>query len=244
MSNNNTPTGALGELFVDAAREIIERSRIKAQIEKIHRVIEADKSRLRNAYAEIGKMHCEGTLGENKAKAESLRKTIAHLQERLAKAKIRLEQLQQAHSVDECTVAFRQELNSKISRAKDVSVAAAKDLGAKARSVADDLPETLDSIKEKANIAADKAKAVVSEAASRATAVVADLGKKRGSSSDEEEFAEVADTEDASAETAEADISTILESIDDTLREVDEIEYATSEENTPADGESPESFDF
>ncbi len=268
MSNNNIPSAALGDLFVDAAREVIERGRIKAQMEKLLRIIEADKSRLHNAYAEIGKMHCEGTLGKNKAKTEMVYNTIAHLKSRLEKAKIRMDQLQQAHSVDECTVAFRDELNSKVQQAKEASVAAAKDFGAKARIAAEDFPDTFEQIKGKAAVAADKAKAAVGEVANKASAVVAKMGKKQSGDSEctdtcnEDSYVDILadmddeyDYEDDSYieeyteedQAAAADISAILGSIGFTLKEVDEIDHsapdtapeATAEE-TASETESPE----
>lgn len=282
MSNDYTPSKVMSELFVDATKEVIERTRIKGQISRLQEIMAADQKRLRNAYAEIGRMYCEGTLEKNKARVEMLYDVIDHLKLREERAKIRLEQLREAHSVDECTVAFKEELESKIRQAKEKTVETARDLSAKAKAAAENLPdkaqETISTIKVKASVAADKAKAAAAEVSSRASATVARI-KNGEEETAEEEYTEDGDFRDALEELeyedqfeedydddyieeyseedqiAAADIGAILGSIDTTLKEVDEVEETTEEsaceeatdstdDTAPADGESPESFDF
>ncbi|MBQ7999887.1 MAG: hypothetical protein IJ298_01555 [Ruminococcus sp.] len=264
MSNDYTPSKVMGELFVDATKEIVERTRIKGQIARLQEIMAADKKRLRNAYAEIGRMYCEGTLEKNKARVEMLYDTIDHLKLREERAKIRLEQLRKAHSVDECTVAFREELESKVQQAKDKTAEVARDLSTKAKAAVDNLPdkaqETITTIKQKASVAADKAKAAVDEVASRATAAVSRIGSGEGSTEEEypegDEFRDMYDEfeyedeyeddnyiEEYSEEdqAAAADIGAILGSIDLTLKEVDEADPAPAEETAqeaPADTDS------
>lgn len=257
MSNDYTPSKVMGELFVDATKEIVERTRIKGQITRLQEIMMADKKRLRNAYAEIGRMYCEGTLEKNKARVEMLYDTIDHLKLREERAKIRLEQLREAHSVDECTVAFREELESKVQQAKDKTAEVARDLSTKAKTAVDNLPdkaqETITTIKQKASVAADKAKAAVDEVASRATAAVSRIGSSE-EEAPEEEYTEGEDFRDMlfdlevededeyeddnyieeyseEDQAAAADIGAILGSIDLTLKAVDEAEPATAEES-------------
>ncbi len=282
MSNEYTPQKVMSELFVDATKEIVERTRIKGQMARLQEIMAADQKRLRNAYAEIGRMYCEGTLEKNKARVEMLYDTIDHLKLREERAKIRYAQLQQAHSVDECTVAFKEELENRVQQAKEKTVEAARDLGAKTKTAADNLPdkaqETLSTLKQKASVAADKAKAAVDEVATRASAVVSRIGNNEEEAV-EEEYTEEEDFRDMLSDLEEeddyedddyieeyseedqaaaADIGAILGSIDLTLKEVDEAEVEPAEDapadetpaetesldNTDADGESPESFDF
>lgn len=267
MSNDYTPQRVMSELFVDATKEIVERTRIKSQMARLQEIMAADKKRLLSAYAEIGRMYCEGTLEKNKARVEMLYDTIDHLKLREERAKIRYQQLQEAHSVDECTTAFREELESKVQQAKDKTVEAARDLSAKAKSAVDNLPdktqETLTTIKQKASVAAGKAKAAVDEVASRASAAVSRIGATDEEANAEEyteqedfrdmlsdlEFEEEEDDsyiEEYSEEdqAAAADIGAILGSIGLTLKEVDEAEEApadsTPEQDSPAEAAAAE----
>ncbi len=254
MSNDYTPSKVMGELFVDATKELVERTRIKGQMTRLQEIMAADKKRLRNAYAELGKMYCDGTLEKNKAKVEMLYDTIDHLKLREERAKIRYEQLKTAHSVDECTVAFREELENKVQQAKEKTAEVARDLSAKAKTAVDNLPdkaqETLTTIKQKATVAADKAKAAVDEVASRASAAVSRIGNGEEELPEEnfteeedfrdmlldleyeEEEADDSYIEEYSEEdqAAAADIGAILGSIGLTLKEVDEAEIAPAEE--------------
>lgn len=263
MSNDYTPSKVMGELFVDATKEIVERTRIKGQMSRLQEIMAADQKRLRNAYAEIGRMYCEGTLEKNKARVEMLYDTIDHLKLREERAKIRYQQLQEAHSVDECTVAFREELGSKVQQAKDKTAEVARDLGAKAKVAVDNLPdktqEAISTIKQKAAVAADKAKAAVDEVASRASAAVSRIGNTEEEIctedySEQEDFLDVLsdleeDGEDDNYieeyseedQAAAADIGAILGSIGLTLKEVDEYEEASAEEaptEAPAETEA------
>ncbi len=266
MSYDYTPQKVMSELFVDATKEIVERTRIKGQMARLQEIMTADKKRLRNVYAEIGKMYCEGTLEKNKARVEMLYDTIDHLKLREERAKIRYAQLKEAHSVDECTVAFREELENKVQQAKEKTTEVARDLSAKAKTAVDNLPdkaqETLTTIKQKASVAADKAKAAVDEVASRASAAVSRIGNgeeelPEENFSEEEDFRDMLsdleyEEEDDSYieeyseedQAAAADIGAILGSIGLTLQEVDEAEVTPAveeaTEDVPTDSESTE----
>lgn len=225
--SNNTNTGALGELFVDATREVIEKGRIKAQMARLDRVMTADKLQLRKIYAEIGKMYVENTLKKNSAKLEYLYKAIDHLKLRLERAQARMDMLKEAHSVDECTEAFRAELSAKIKKAQDSAALAAYNVKKKAQDVAANLGETAENIKNK--IKNTRAEEDFTEEAPDFAELLADL-----------EF------EDDVQETAEdAEISTILSNLDNMLKEVEETSAEETPESAPVeDNESPESFDF
>ncbi len=254
MSKDYNPTRVMGELFVDATKEIVERTRIKAQMTRLAEIMEADAKRLRNAYAEIGRMYCEGTLDKNKAKTEMLYDTIEHLKQREERAKARYEQLKEAHSVDECTTAFKTELENRVADAKAKTAEAARDLGARAKTAAENFPDkaqdAFSTIKQRASVAADRAKAAVDEVALRASAAVSRMGNETSEDgeeySPEDTFRDMLDEldytydddeddnyiEEYSEEdqAAAADIGAILGSIGMTLKEVDEAEVPAEEE--------------
>lgn len=265
MSKNYSSSKVMSELFADATKEIIERTRIKAQMTRLAEIMEADAKRLRNAYAEIGRMYCEGSLEKNKAKVEMLYDTIEHLNQREERAKARYEQLKAAHSVDECTTAFKEELEARIEQAKTKTADTARDLGARAKVAAENFPDkaqdTISNIKKKAAVAADKAKAAVDEVAAKASAAVSRIGNDAEANaedeySQEDNFRDMLDEleysyddededdnyiEEYSEEdqAAAADISAILGSIGLALKEVDETEVIAEEpapeEADPAD---------
>ena len=114
-------TSKLGELFIDATREVVEKGRIKSQMNRLERIMEADRDRLKTVYAEIGRLYLEGSVAKNKGKIEYAAKEVRHLKLRLDRAEERLEMLKEAHSVDECKEAFRAELSSAIKKASSSS---------------------------------------------------------------------------------------------------------------------------
>ena len=233
MSNDNSTVKAMGELFADATREIVEKTRIRTQMAKLREIMAADQKRLRNAYAEIGRMYCEGTLDKNKAKLEMLYDTIEQLKLREERATARYEQLKAAHSVDECTTALREDIEAKVQSAKEKTLETARDLGAKAKAAVERITQKNDDTED--------------AAAEDFTDILDDL---------DEDF----DEEYTEEETADADSASILGNIEQTLREVDETEETpaksetsenaestaetTEDTGTTADGESPDSFDF
>ncbi len=230
MNNNTTPTAALGELFVDATREVIEKGRIKAQMARLERVMTADKQQLRKIYAEIGKMYVDNTLKKNSTRLEYLYKAIDHLKLRLERAQARMEMLKEAHSVDECTDAFRAELSAKIRQAQDAATTAAYNVKKKAQDVASSIGETAENLKVK--VTKSQAEEDFSEEETDFKELLADL-----------EF-----EDDTHIEKEDAQISSILTNLDAMLKEVEE---ETAEENaadTPAQdsesAESAENFDF
>lgn len=265
MNNNISNTQKMGELFADAAREIIEKGRIKAQMNRIMQIVDADKGRLKTAYSEIGKMYCDGTLEKNAGKVEVLKKTIKHLEERIAKAKIRYEELQQAHSVDECTEAFKSELQSKVKQAKDASLEYARDLSGKAKVAAADFSgkasDALGDAKIAAADAAAKARLRAEDITARAVAAakkakkgeaVAELSAENTSwdsfdesldellfDDDDDSYIEEYTEEDMAAA---ADIGAILQNIafalDEVEKEVEKAEEASAEEEPAPEEES------
>ncbi|MBQ4568974.1 MAG: hypothetical protein IJA62_02770 [Ruminococcus sp.] len=230
MNNNTTPTAALGELFVDATREVLEKGRIKAQMARLERVMTADKLQLRKIYAEIGKMYVDNTLKKNSARLEYLYKAIDHLKLRLERAQARMDMLKEAHSVDECTEAFRAELSAKIKQAQDAATTAAYTVKKKAQDVAQGIGETAENIKAK----------------------ITKGNSEEDFAEDETDFKELlADLEfedDTHIEEEDAQISSILTNLDAMLKEVEEEAAEESPgENSEEDGdsaESAESFDF
>ncbi len=226
MSNNTSTTAALGELFVDATREVIEKGRIKAQMARLERVMTADKMQLRKIYAEIGKMYVDNTIKKNGTRLEYLYKAIDHLNLRIKRAQARMDMLEEAHSVDECTQAFRAELSAKIKQAQDTAVTAAYTVKKKAQDVAMGIGETAENI---------KAKVTKSSAE--------DFAEEE---SDFKELLADLEFEDDTQETEEdAEISAILSNLDTMLKEVEEDSAEDDTTDTPAeDNESAESFDF
>lgn len=236
MSKDNSTAKVMGELFVDATKEIVEKTRIRSQMARLKEIMSADHKRLRNAYAEIGKMYCEGTLDKNKARLEMLYDTIEHLKLREERATARYEQLKEAHSVDECTTALREDIQSRVQSAKEKTLETAKDLGAKAKAAVERITQK------------DKDAEEYTEA--DFTDVTDDF---------DEEFSEEEYTEDS---TEDEGADSILGNIEQTLREVDEIEETPQkgkaeetakaevyddldcDRDSMADGESPDSFDF
>ena len=233
MSNDNSTVKAMGELFADATREIVEKTRIRTQMAKLREIMAADQKRLRNAYAEIGRMYCDGTLDKNKAKLEMLYDTIEQLKLREERATARYEQLKAAHSVDECTTALREDIEAKVQSAKEKTLETARDLGAKAKAAVERITQKNDDTED--------------AAAEDFTDILDDL---------DEDF----DEEYTEEESADADSASILGNIEQTLREVDETEETpaksetsenadspaetTEDTDTTEDGESPDSFDF
>lgn len=243
MSKYTNAAAPLGELFVDATREVLEKGRIKAQMIKLERIMEADKARKKNIYAEIGKMYVDGTIAKNKGKLAYALKAIKHIDLRLERAEARYEMLKEAHSLDECSEAFRAELTKKINKAKDSVAITAYGVKKKAQTVTAGIGEkssdALEGIKSTAkniNLQKKKAKPVNTE-----------------EDTDTKDFqallAELEIAEDATALEENAELNAVLENIDAILREVEEetTEETAEESATPEtaqDGESAESFDF
>ncbi len=158
MSNNIPEINTLSNLFAEASKEVMERSRIKSQMRKLRSIMESDKKRLNAAYAEIGKIYYQGTEVKNAARVEILKKLCKHLNERLEKGEIRLAQLQVAHSLDDCTQALKSELSSKIKGAKETTAEFAKELSEKAKKKANDLKNSAS--KEKITLTKEQDKAI------------------------------------------------------------------------------------
>lgn len=244
MSNT---TAKLGDLFLDATKEVIEKNRIRSQMNRLERIMDTDRIRLKNVYAEIGKLYMEGTLAKNKGKLEYAKKEIKHLNLRLERAEARYEQLQEAHSVDECKEAFRAELSAKIKQAQDNTVIAAYNLKKKAKNIVNgSSAQTVVRIKDKA--------VATAEAVTQRTNTAKKT--KKADNSDDINFAdllaelEIEDTDiDSINLTSDenAEVNAILDNLDSILTEVEEdtAESAVEAESaTPADGESAVSFDF
>ncbi len=236
MSNNTNTTAALGELFIDASREILEKGRIKAQISKLERIMNADKARLRNVYAEIGKMYVNNTLKKNSARLDYLYKAIAHLNTRLERAMARMAMLKEAHSVDECTEAFRAELSAKIKQAQDSAVTTAYNVKKKAQDAAATLGD-------KAEIAKQKAKEAILNITTKKEDAATDLY----SEDNDKDFAELLldlELEDDVDIKENPEIKDILNSLDDMLRQVEEDTTDSADEPAAKSEETPENYDF
>ncbi len=139
MSNNVNDLKVIGNLFSDASKELVEKSRIKTQMRKLRTIMDSDKRRLQLAYAELGKIYYDEAEKKSAARVEILKKLISHLKERIAKAELRLSQLEVAHSVDDCAQALKKELAAKLMDAKENTAEIAKDLQEKAKKKADEL---------------------------------------------------------------------------------------------------------
>lgn len=255
MSKHTSVSAPLGELFVDATREVLEKGRIKAQMIKLQRIMEADRVRKKSIYAEIGRMYVEGSITKNKARLSYALKAIKHIDLRLERAQARYDMLEDARSLDECTETFRTELAKKISNAKDSVAITAYGVKKKAQTVtsgiSDKSSEAMGNIKSAAkNIKPIGKKTKLAEVADDPDAkdfkaLLAEL--------------EIADDEEAFEENAE--LNAVLDNIDAILREVEEESAEETAENTTEeatqtpekdsketketpDGESAESFDF
>ena len=241
--SNSTPK--LSDLFIDATKEVIEKGRIKSQMNRLERIMENDRIRLRSVYADIGKMYVEGTLAKNKGKLEYAYKEIKHLQLRLERAEARYEMLEEARSVDECKEAFRTELSTKIKQAQDNTVIAAYNLKKKAQTLVSGTPsQAVVRIKDKAVSTAD---AIAQKAAKSRK------NTKKSDVKEEVNFTDLLaelgvddmDTDDAPLLTSEesAEVTAILDNLDAILTEVEE-DTAESALSAETDGETAESFDF
>lgn len=246
MSKHTNSSAPLSELFIDATREVLEKGRIKAQMIRLERIIEADRARKKNIYAEIGRMYVEGTIAKNKAKLSYALKAIKHIDQRLERAEARYEMLEEARSLDECTEAFRTELAKKINNAKDSAAIAAYGVKKKAKKVTSGIGDK----------SSDAISGIKSAADSAVKGITAPRKKSKQKSNDEDTEAkdfqallaelEIADTEEAIEENTE--LNEVLSNIDAILREVEETAEEAPADTAPAeavqDGESAESFDF
>ncbi len=124
---------SLGYLITEATKEAVERSRIKAQMRKLRAIIDADTARRNKAYSELGKFYYEDSLKTNSARVNFLKKLISHLNERIEKAETRYEDLELAHSVDDCSQALKTQVTTTLKNAKSSTTTLAKDLSNKAR---------------------------------------------------------------------------------------------------------------
>ncbi len=251
MSNKKVEAAPLRDMFTDAAKEVIERARIKAQMNKILEIVDADSARLRKAYSEIGKMYCEGTLEANASRVEVLTGLVNHLQERIKRAKLRYDELEKVHSVDECTQAFKAELQVKIKKTAEDTAEFAKDFSEKAKVKAQEISaksKAKSKKSDKAELSKEQNKKLISlikeqledseDAEETAETTVEKIQNLLESLSVEEE------TEDAvviSEEAAPAEVTEVVEAI---AREAME-EVAAETDALPAEGaEVAEDFTF
>ncbi len=246
MSKYTNPA-PLGELFMDATREVIEKGRIKSQMIRLQRIMEADRARKKSIYAEIGKLYVEGNITKNKGKLGYALKAIKHIDLRLERAQARYDILEEARSLDECTEAFRTELAKKISTAKDSVAITAYGVKKKVKnvtsSITDKSAEAVENIK-----TATKNVKLSKKNASCETSDDADTKDFKALLAE----LEIADTDEEKDDNTE--LNAVLENIDAILREVEEesaqeapdAEEKALQEDTPSatDGESAESFDF
>lgn len=239
-------TAKLGDLFMDATREVIEKGRIKSQMNRLERIMETDRIRLRSIYADIGKMYIDGTLAKNKGKLQYALKEIEHLNLRLERAEVRYEQLQEAHSVDECKEAFRTELSAKIKEAQDSTAIAAYNLKKKAKSLVNgNASQAVVRIKDKAVSTADAIAQRTTKKSKKvkSTDTVEEINFADLLAELDIEDTDIDDIDLTSEESAE--VTAILDNLDAILTEVEEESAEeTVGSDVTADGESAESFDF
>lgn len=266
MSKKNSEIALLSELFTDAAREVVEKNRIKAQMNKLNKVMEVDNRRLQSLYAEIGQMYCDGTLEKYAGKVEMIKKAMAHLKLRLERAEARMKQLKAAHSVDECTEAFKAQLKDSVQKAQQATTEYARGIGEK---VSESMGDG------KVANAAAKAKITAEEIVARAVAAARKVKDKKALAKDtevkgsawtgfdgnldeddfdEDDYKYIDEYSDEDVAAA-ADIGAILENIAfaleevenevaDTAQESEEVQEETTDAKDDASEESPESFTF
>lgn len=244
MSKYTNPASPLGELFIDATREVLEKGRIKAQMVRLERIMEADRTRKNCIYAEIGRMYVDGSIAKNKGRLSYALKAIKHIDLRLERAEARYNMLKEAHSLDECTDAFRTGLSKKINQAKDSVAITAYGVKKKAKKVTSGIGEkasdSFDGIKSAAGTVI-KGVSKTKKKSTKATNFAEDDKTKNFTALLEE--LEIAETETEVEENTE--LNAVLDNIDAILREVEE-EVAEESLESPAaqDGETAETFDF
>ena len=244
MSNVNSK---LSELFMDATKEVVEKGRIKAQMNRLEKIMRNDLDRLKDIYAAIGKLYLNGTISKNKGKIMYATKEAEHLKARLERAAERYKMLEEAHSVDDCTAALKTELSSKIKSAKDTTVAAAK----KAKLRAQDVVTGRGS---KPTVRIKNGNFTSADAIAKRSAAVAAAKKQKPSTDTFLSLLEDLGIEDTDIDTLEdieltpaecAEISAILDSLDAELAEENADAVADIEETEETtDGETAENFDF
>lgn len=250
MSNKKVESAPLRDMFTDAAKEVIERARIKAQMNKILEIVEADSARLRKAYSEIGKMYCEGTLEENASRVEVLTGLVNHLNERIKRAKARYDELEKVHSVDECTQAFKSELQVKLKKTAEDTADFAKDFTEKAKVKAQEISaknKAKSKKSDKAELSTEQNKKLLSlikeqlddseEAEETAETTVEKIQSLLDSLSAEDEMDEIVA---AAGEETPAEVTELVETI--TIEAVEEITAET--ENPTESTEVAEDFTF
>ena len=244
MSNTNSK---LSELFMDATKEVVEKGRITAQMYRLKKIMRNDLARLKDVYAEIGKLYLSGSIAKNKGKVMYATKEAEHLKKRLERAAERYKMLEEAHSVDDCTSALKTEISEKLKSAKNSTVAAAKKATQRAQDavkgkaskptvrVKNGTYTSADAIaKRSAAVAAAKKQKIASTATF--LTLLEDLGIE---DTDIDATNDIALTPDECAE-----ISAILDSLDAELAEekAETVAEDTTVETT--DGETAENFDF
>lgn len=153
MSKSND-TG-LKTLFTDAAKELVEKAKLRCKINKLLDIMIADKERLKNAYAEVGRLYLEEALEENASRVEVLSGLINHLKDRIKRGEAKYKELLSEYEGSEGTDALKEELSLKIKKAKENTSVFAKNLSDKAKTKTDEIKEKLNFKKEKAVISAD-----------------------------------------------------------------------------------------
>ena len=244
MSNTNSK---LSELFMDATKEVVEKGRIKAQMNRLEKIMRNDLARLKDVYAGIGKLYLSGAIARNKGKVMYATKEAEHLKARLERAAERYKMLEEAHSVDDCTSALKTELTAKLKNAKDSTVAAAKKATQRAQ-------DAVSSKSSKPTVRVKSGSFTSADAIARRSAAVAAAKKQKNSTANFLSLLEdlgIKDTDIDATNKIEltpaecAEISAILDSLDAELAEekADAVVTVETPEET-SDGETAENFDF
>ena len=152
---NNSKDNGFKALFSDAAKELVEKAKLRCKINKLLDIMIADKERLKNAYAEIGRLYLDGTLEENKTRVEVLSGLLSHLKDRITRGEAKYKELMAEYEGRESTDALKEEINKKIKKAKESTADFAKNLSDKARDKTDEIKDKLNLKKGKKAIAPD-----------------------------------------------------------------------------------------
>lgn len=140
--------------FADVAKELVEKGKVKRKITQLQSIMDSDKERLRNAYAELGKLYYDNRLDECKERAEVLSGLISHLKDRIERAKEKCTELEDEYSQREKADALKTDLGNKFKKAKDGTVDFAKNVAGKAKEKTGDIKGKI--ILKKGNLTSDE----------------------------------------------------------------------------------------
>lgn len=214
-------------LMFDMAEEGVEKARIKAQQNRLKEIIRVDKKELDTVYAQIGRMDVSGVDDQRR---DRLIAEVKRIEARILRAEIRLEMLQDAASVDECTKAFGEKLADTAQSVRRSASEKVKDIKKLATEKGDDLKDILKDasvdITAKAEDmsirAKDKAAGISLKAKDKAAVIKDKLSEKA--------FDRTAEDLDADEAVVEQ-VDDILKQIENTLKSVDAGESSAEDDS-------------